>query len=83
MPPETKKGDLLLIYPNEKLKNGDIAAAVNGKGEKEVRRITLRGDQVILTSDNPAYPMIIWEAKDKPKTIGRVKESMRRRLVRY
>ena len=50
-----------------------------GKGEKEVRRITLRRDQVILTPDNPAYPIIVSEAKDKPKIIGRVKEIIRRR----
>lgn len=79
MSPEIKKGDLLLIYPNDKLENGDIAAVVNSKGEKEVRRVTMRENQVILTPDNPIYPTIVWEAKDKPKIIGRVKEIIRRR----
>ncbi|MBA7687934.1 LexA repressor [subsurface metagenome] len=79
MAPEIKKGDLLLIAPNEGVESGDIAAVVNGKGEKEVTRITIRKDEIILTPDNPAYPTIIWEAKDKPKIIGRVKEIIRRR----
>ncbi len=79
MAPEIKKGDLLLIAPNEKVESGDIAAVVNGKGEKEVRRIAIRKDEIILTPDNPAYPTIVWEAKDKPKIIGRVKEIIRRR----
>lgn len=79
MAPEIKKGDLLLIAPNEKVENGDIAAVVNDKGEKEVTRITIRKDEIILTPDNPAYPTIVWEAKDKPKIIGRVKEIIRRR----
>jgi len=79
MAPEIKKGDLLLIAPNEGVESGDIAAVVNGKGEKEVTRITIRKDEIILTPDNPTYPTIIWEAKDKPKIIGRVKEIIRRR----
>lgn len=79
MAPEIKKGDLLLIVPNEKVESGDIAAVVNGKGEKEVTRITMRKNEIILTPDNPAYPTIVWEAKDEPKIIGRVKEIIRRR----
>jgi len=67
------------ISPNDKTESGDIAVVVNSKGEKEVRRITIRQDQFILTPDNPAYPTIVWEAKDKPKIIGRVKEIIRRR----
>lgn len=80
MSPEIKKGDLLLIAPSEKVENGDIAAVVNHKGEKEVRRVTIREDQVILTAENPVYPVIVWMSKiDKPKIIGRVKEIIRRR----
>jgi len=79
MSPEIKKGDLLLIAPGEKVENGDIAAVVNRKGEKEVRRVTIREDQIILIAENPVYPVIVWEKKDKPKIIGRVKEIIRRR----
>ena len=79
MAPEIKKGDLLLISPNEKVESGDMAAVVNGKGEKEIRRITIREDQMILAPENPVYPVIVWEKKDKPKIIGRVKEIIRRR----
>ena len=59
--------------------HGDIAAVINGKGESEVTRVTIRKDGIILSPDNPAYPTIVWEAKDKPKIIGRVKEIIRRR----
>jgi len=79
MSPEIKKGDLLLITPDGKVESGDIAAVANGKGEKEVRRVTIRNDQMILTAENPVYPVIVWEKKDKPKIIGRVKEIIRRR----
>jgi len=79
MSPYIIKGDLLLISPNDKVESGDIAAVANGKGEKEVRRVAIRKDQLTLTPLNPTYPMIIWEAKDKPKIIGRVKEIIRRR----
>ncbi len=79
MAPYILKGDLLLISPDGEIKNGDVAAVVNGKGEKEVRRVSIVDDQVVLTANNPIYPTIIWGAKDKPKIIGRVKEIIRRR----
>jgi len=79
MSPEIKDGDLLLISPNDKVENGDIAVVANKKGEKEVRRVTFQPDQVILTAENPIYPVIIWRKEDKPKIIGRVKEIIRRK----
>jgi len=79
MSPEIENGDLLLITPNERVESGDIVAVINGKGESEVTRVTVRKDGIILSPDNPAYPTIVWEAKDKPKIIGRVKEIIRRR----
>ncbi|GAG69926.1 unnamed protein product, partial [marine sediment metagenome] len=62
MSPEIKNGDLLLIYPNEKVENGDIAVIVNNKGQKEVRRVTFQADEITLT------------VEDDVKIIGRVKE---------
>lgn len=80
MVPYIMDGDLLLIYPNDKVETGDIAIVRNDKDEKEVRRINIQPDQVILCADNPAYPSIVWRNdKDKPKIIGRVKEIIRRR----
>jgi len=79
MSPEIKHGDLLLVYPNEKIENGDIAIVKNKKGEKEVRRINFQPDQIILMCDNPAYPVIVWRKEDEPVIIGRVKEIIRRR----
>lgn len=78
MSPEIKEGDLLLVYPNDKVENGDIVVVKN-KNEKEVRRITLQPDQIILTAENPVYPVMVWRQEDKPKIIGRVKEIIRRR----
>lgn len=79
MSPEIKKGDLLLISPNDKVENGDIAVVVNKKGEKEVRRVTIQPDQIVLSADNPVYPVRVWRKEDEPKIIGRVKEIIRRR----
>lgn len=79
MSPYIIEGDLLLISPNDKVETGDVAIVINNKGEKEVTRVAVHKDQIILTPDNPAYPTVVWEAKDKPKIIGRVKEIIRRR----
>jgi len=81
MAPEIKKGDLLLIYPGEvdKVKNGDIVAITNGKGVRRLRRVTFEGDEIILSPENSAYPIMVWKKEDKPKIIGRVKEIIRRR----
>jgi len=80
MSPYIIDGDLLLIYPNDKVENGDVAIVANGKDRKEVRRVNIQPDQVILICDNPAYPAIVWRNdRDKPKIIGRVKEIIRRR----
>jgi len=79
MSPEIKKGDLLLISPNDKVESGDIAVVANSKSEKEVRRINIQPDQIILIPDNPAFPTLVWRKEDKPKIIGRVKEIIRRR----
>jgi len=79
MSPEIKDGDLLLVYPDKKVENGDIVVIRNKKGEKEVRRITFQPDQIILTAENPVYPVIVWRKEDEPKVIGRVKEIIRRR----
>lgn len=80
MSPEIKKRDLLLIVPNEKVNSRDMVAVVNYKGDKEVHRVTIREDQMILVPENPAYPIIVWEKKDKPRIIGRVKQIIRRRF---
>jgi len=80
MAPYIIKGDLLLISPNDKTENGDIAIVVNKEGQKEVRRANIQPDQIILIADNPVYPAIVWRKnRDKPKIIGRVKEIIRRR----
>jgi len=79
MAPYIVAGDLSLVYPNDKTENGDVVIVRNNKGEKEVRRITIEPDQIILTAENSAYPVIIWRKGDEPKIIGRVKEIIRRR----
>lgn len=58
MSPETKRGNLLLIALNGKVESGGKSAVVNNKGDKEVRRVTIRHDQMILSLQNPAYLVI-------------------------
>ncbi|NQS88654.1 helix-turn-helix domain-containing protein [Patescibacteria group bacterium] len=77
--PEIKKEDLLLIYPNEKIENGDIVLIKNNKDQKKVRRITFQPDQVILTADNLTRSVIVWKKKeDMPKMIGKVMKIIRK-----
>ena len=80
MAPEIKRGDLVLICPSkiEKVKNGDIVAIRNNKGDCQLRRVTLYRDQFILTAENSAHPVLVWEAEEyELKIIGRVKGTMR------
>ena len=79
MAPEIEDGDLLLVYPNAKVESGDIIIIKNRKEEKEVKRVTFKAGQVILTPTNPTCSVIVWTEKDKPKIIGRVREIIKRR----
>lgn len=55
MSPEIKDSDLLLIYPNDKIKKADIVIIRNNKEDQEVRPITIQSVQIILTAENPIY----------------------------
>ena len=71
------KGDRVLISPQTKVENGQIAAVVNDHG-KTLKRVHFEDDHIRLTSDNPKYPPIFWEKEDDPKIIGRVVRVVKR-----
>lgn len=52
------EGDLLLIRKQEEVENGEIAAVLIGE-EAVLKRVYKNGDQLILQSENPAYPPIL------------------------
>ena len=71
------KGDRVLISPQTKVENGQIAAVVNDHG-KTLKRVHFEEDHICLTSDNPKYPSMFWKKEDDPKIIGRVVRVVKR-----
>jgi len=71
MAPVILQGDRIIVSPNTPVENGQIAVVANNEG-KTVKRIHFKENQILLTSDNPKYPPIIWTKKDRSKIIGRV-----------
>lgn len=77
MEPTISKGDKVLISPQTKVENGQIAAVVNDHG-KTLRRVHFEDDHICLTSDNPKYPPMFWKKEDDSKIIGRVVRVVKR-----
>ncbi len=77
MEPTISKGDRVLISPQTKVENGQIAAVVNNHGET-LKRVHFEDDHICLTSDNPKYPPMFWKKEDDPKIIGRVVRVVKR-----
>src|SRR5690606_7851942 len=52
-------GDLVIVRAQETVENGQAAIVLwPDVNEAQIRRVYVRGDQVTLTADNPAYPPI-------------------------
>jgi len=83
MAPTIRDGDLVIFKPdstphNEK-KSGEIILVNNRWGEPILRRYRLKGDEVYLAADNPAYPP--FRPDDGTRTIGTVVEVWRKVLL--
>jgi repressor LexA len=65
------EGDLLLIRKQPEVENGEIAAVLIGE-EAFLKRVYKNGDQLVLQSENPAYPPIFCPPTDV-KIIGKLK----------
>jgi repressor LexA len=79
MAPTIKDGDLVIFKPNAEKKSGDIILVNNRWGEPILRRYRLKGEQVYLAPDNPAYAPFCPD--DGTRTIGTVVEVWRKVLL--
>jgi SOS-response transcriptional repressor LexA len=79
MAPTIKDGDLVIFKPNAEKKSGDILLVNNRWGEPILRRFRLKGDEVYLAPDNPAYAP--FRPDEDTRTIGTVVEVWRKVLI--
>ena len=69
-------GDLLLIRKQPNVEDGDIAAVLI-EDEAVLKRVYIRDGMIILQSENPNYPPIIFDPKnqrDGIRIIGKLKK---------
>lgn len=76
MAPTIRDGDLAIFNPNGEINNRDIVLINNRWGEAILRRYRLKGREVFLTPDNPAYAP--FKPDKDTKTIGTVVEVWRK-----
>lgn len=67
-------GDLVLIRKQEEVENGEIAAVLIGD-EAVLKRVYINGDQLVLQSENAAYPPIFVPPAEA-RIIGKLKMSV-------
>jgi repressor LexA len=79
MAPTIKDGDLVIFRPNAEKKSGDIILVNNRWGEPILRRYRVKGEEVYLAPDNPAYAP--FRPDDGTRTIGTVVEVWRKVLI--
>ena len=60
MSPHYLEGDLVLVYPSHAVRPGGIALVGTDAGERMIKIYQRAGDQVILSSYNPAYPPLAY-----------------------
>jgi repressor LexA len=76
MAPTIRDGDLVIFKPDAEKKSGDIILVNNRWGEPILRRYRLKGDEIFLAPDNPAYAP--FHPDDGTRTIGTVVEVWRK-----
>jgi repressor LexA len=66
-------GDLLLIRKQPDVENGEIAAVlINNSEEAVLKRVYKNGEQIVLQSENPAYPPI-FSPPENIRILGKLK----------
>lgn len=60
MSPHYLEGDLVLVYPSHFVRPGGIALVGTEEGERMLKIYQRAGDQVLLSSYNPAYPPLAY-----------------------
>jgi repressor LexA len=69
-------GDLVAVHKQDEARDGQIVAALINGEEATVKRLRRRDGQVILESENPAYPPMVFD--EGVELIGRVITVLRR-----
>jgi repressor LexA len=70
-------GDLVLVHPQPRVDNGQIAAVIVGE-EATVKRVFLRKGRVELHPENPAHRTMVYGPEDDVRIAGKVVMTMRR-----
>jgi SOS-response transcriptional repressor LexA len=76
MSPNIKDGDYAIFFPNIPIGHGDIIVVIDEWGEWSLKRYRMKGDEVLLVSDNPEYPT--YGLAGKYKIVGKVIDIWRR-----
>lgn len=76
MAPTICDGDLVIFAPAESLENGDIVLVNNRWGETILRKYRLKGEEVFLVADNPAYTT--FNPAPETRVIGKVLDVWRK-----
>lgn len=79
MAPTIRDGDLVIFKPGGEKKTGDIILVNNRWGDPILRRYRVKGDEVFLAPDNPAYAP--FRPDSGTRTIGTVVEVWRKMLL--
>lgn len=70
------EGDLVAIHSQKEARDGEIVAALIDGEEATVKRLRRKDGKVILESENPAYPPMVFS--DGVELIGKVVSVLRR-----
>ncbi|MFC4455232.1 LexA family transcriptional regulator [Deinococcus sonorensis] len=58
-------GDYVLVRPTPEVLDGDVAVvSIPGENSATLKRLYRLGDEVILLSENPTYPRMVYPASD-------------------
>lgn len=64
MEPAFQHDDIVIVSPSSPLSKGDVCLAVHEEGIAVIKRYYRRGEDIILTSDNPDYEPIVWKGHE-------------------
>ncbi len=60
-----RPGDYVLVRPTSEVTDGEVAVVlIPGENAATLKRVYLMGDEVILFSENPAFPRMVFPAED-------------------
>lgn len=79
MAPTIRDGDIVIFNPEGEKKSGDIILVNNRWGDPILRRYRLKGSEVYLAPDNPAYAP--FKPDSDTRTIGTVVEVWRKVII--